>query len=160
MVIFAIWLWPLTTHWDRDQLQALDDLNDDTMIVSKIKIQLAAVRGDQSNLTLEPTHCVLNTDWLCFDNDNDNEKYLLPKLYKGIHTRLWHNINDNIRRQARWYDNFGKGGTKWKLRRPKFKLATNLYVFSSKQGAQCKAEVTTKKTRMSYILHFVEIAGL
>ena len=45
-------------------------------------------------------------------------KYIYCQSYtdKGInHARSWHNINDNIRRQAQWYNNFDKGGMKWRL---------------------------------------------
>ena len=49
---------------------------------------------------------------------------------KGInHARSWHNINDNIRRQAQWYNNFDKGGMKWRLMCPKFIWVANLYMW-------------------------------
>ena len=73
-------------------------------------------------------------------------KIFIAKVYtdKGInHARSWHNINDNIRRQAQWYNNFDKGGMKWRLMCPKFIWVANLYLWWTGNRMQSARGVNT-----------------
>ena len=63
---------------------------------------------------------------------------------KGINqARSWHNINDNTRRQAQWYNNFDKGGMKWRLMCPKFIWVENLYMWWTGNRVQSAKGVNT-----------------
>ena len=72
--------------------------------------------------------------------NDENEKYLLPKLYRQRNQSC--KIND-IRRQAQWYNNFDKGGMKWRLMCPKFIWVANLYMLWTGNRMQSAKGVNT-----------------
>ena len=67
---------------------------------------------------------------------NENT-YSQSYTYTGTnHTGSWYNINDNIRRQAQWYYNFGKWGMKRRFMCPKFISAVNLHMWWAENRVQ------------------------
>ena len=84
------------------------------------------------------------------DGDDLNLEMTMKNIYcqsytdKGInHPRSWHNINDNIRRQAQWYNNFDKGGMKWRLMCPQLIWVANLYMWWTGNRVQSARRVNT-----------------